>query len=273
MLVMNAPPSTIRRSSTSQTSQLHRTSTRNRAVSIDTPTFSANYAGYSQPQNNYAFSGPECSSLAYYHQDSMSAPYGYGGSSSGHKGVYSNTDEETLVESVTSFDTIHPTLGLHPEHGVETSFHSNGRVSMAFGHRFDKPLPDIYRVPVEEVGIDETGFARAPPMNVNIMIVGSRGAPDIYNDDHKPPTHPNVGDVQPYLALGQRLQKYGHTVRLATHETFRKLVKEAGLRFFNIGGDPHELMSYMVRNPGLIPGFKSITNGDIGKKQKMVAEV
>ncbi|KAF8686298.1 Glycosyltransferase family 1 protein [Rhizoctonia solani] len=255
MLIMNAPPSTIRRSSTSQTSQLHRTSTRNRAVSIDTPTFSANYAGYSQPQNNYAFSGPECSSLAYYHQDSMSVPYGYGGSSSGHKGVYSNTDEETLVESVTSFDTIHPTLGLHPEHGVETSFHSNGRVSMAFGHGFDKPLPDIYGVPVEEVGIDETGFARAPPMNVNIMIVGSRG------------------DVQPYLALGQRLQKYGHTVRLATHETFRKLVKDAGLRFFNIGGDPHELMSYMVRNPGLIPGFKSITNGDIGKKQKMVAEI
>jgi hypothetical protein len=92
-------------------------------------------------------------------------------------------------------------------------------------------------------------------MNVNIMIVGSRG------------------DVQPYLALGQKLQQYGHTVRISTHETFRDLVKGSGLRFFNIGGDPHELMSYMVRNPGLIPGFESVWNGDIGKKQAMVAEV
>ena len=33
------------------------------------------------------------------------------------------------------------------------------------------------------------------------------------------------------------------------------------------------LMSYMVRNPGLIPGFESVWNGDIGKKQAMVAEV
>ncbi|QRW11176.1 glycosyltransferase family 1 protein [Ceratobasidium sp. AG-Ba] len=91
-------------------------------------------------------------------------------------------------------------------------------------------------------------------MNVNIMIVGSRG------------------DVQPYLALGQKLREYGHTVRIATHGTFRQLVKDAGLRFFNIGGDPHELMSYMVRNPGLIPGFESLRNGDIGRKQKMVGE-
>ncbi|KAG9091238.1 hypothetical protein FS749_016687 [Ceratobasidium sp. UAMH 11750] len=29
----------------------------------------------------------------------------------------------------------------------------------------------------------------------------------------------------------------------------------------------------MVRNPGLIPGFESLKNGDIGKKQKMVAEI
>ncbi|KAG8714748.1 hypothetical protein FRC09_017297 [Ceratobasidium sp. 395] len=92
-------------------------------------------------------------------------------------------------------------------------------------------------------------------MNINIMIVGSRG------------------DVQPYLALGQRLRQYGHNVRVATHATFRQLVKDSGLRFFNIGGDPHELMSYMVRNPGLIPGFESLRNGDIAKKQKMVGEI
>ncbi|CAE6526287.1 unnamed protein product [Rhizoctonia solani] len=138
---------------------------------------------------------------------------------------------------------------------AEAAFQDDGRLQISFGHRLSKRLPRNYAEPVHEIGIDEAGFQDAPPMNVNIMIVGSRG------------------DVQPYLALGQKLQQYGHTVRLSTHETFRKLVKDAGLRFFNIGGDPHELMSYMVRNPGLIPGFESVRNGDIGKKQAMVAEM
>ncbi|KDN42537.1 hypothetical protein RSAG8_06680, partial [Rhizoctonia solani AG-8 WAC10335] len=138
---------------------------------------------------------------------------------------------------------------------AEAAFQDDGRLQISFGHRLSKALPPNYAEAVKEVGIDEVGFQDAPPMNVNIMIVGSRG------------------DVQPYLALGQKLQKYGHTVRLSTHETFRKLVKDAGLLFFNIGGDPHELMSYMVRNPGLIPGFGSVMNGDIGKKQAMVAEM
>ncbi|CAE6437050.1 unnamed protein product [Rhizoctonia solani] len=138
---------------------------------------------------------------------------------------------------------------------AEAAFQDDGRLQISFGHRLSKRLPSNYAEPVNEIGLDEVGFRDAPPMNVNIMIVGSRG------------------DVQPYLALGQRLQKYGHTVRISTHETFRKLVKDSGLRFFNIGGDPHELMSYMVRNPGLIPGFESVLKGDIGKKQVMVAEM
>ncbi|KAG9091707.1 hypothetical protein FRC06_000445 [Ceratobasidium sp. 370] len=142
-----------------------------------------------------------------------------------------------------------------PRYSQYAKFSSDGRLQLSFDGRFLKKLPDTYGEPVEEVGIDEAGFLDAPRMNVNIMIVGSRG------------------DVQPYLALGQRLQQHGHVVRLATHETFRQMVKDAGLRFFNIGGDPHELMSYMVRNPGLIPGLESLKNGDIGKKQRMVAEI
>ena len=57
-----------------------------------------------------------------------------------------------------------------------------------------------------------------------------------------------VGDVQPFLALGQRLKADGHRVRIATHATFDKFVRDAGLEFFSIGGNPHELMSYMVKS-------------------------
>lgn len=92
-------------------------------------------------------------------------------------------------------------------------------------------------------------------MNIVIQVVGSRG------------------DVQPFVALGQELQRYGHRVRLATHNTFEAFVLESGLEFYPIGGDPKELMAYMVKNPGLIPSMKSLRQGDIQRKREMVAEM
>lgn len=66
---------------------------------------------------------------------------------------------------------------------------------------------------------------------------------------------------------------YGHRVRLATHPTFKELVEENGLEFFSIGGDPSELMAFMVKNPGLMPGFDSLRNGDVGARRKSIAEM
>ncbi|CRK45084.1 hypothetical protein BN1723_006454 [Verticillium longisporum] len=51
------------------------------------------------------------------------------------------------------------------------------------------------------------------------------------------------GDVQPFIALGSALQRAGHRI----------FVRSSGLEFYPIGGDPEDLMSYMVKNPGLIP--------------------
>ncbi|KAI8279275.1 Sterol 3-beta-glucosyltransferase [Colletotrichum sp. SAR11_57] len=94
-----------------------------------------------------------------------------------------------------------------------------------------------------------------PPLNVVIQVVGSRG------------------DVQPFIALGTALRRYGHRVRLATHDTFAKFVMDSGLEFFPIGGDPADLMSYMVRNPGLIPSMESLKGGDVGRKRTMMKEM
>jgi UDP:flavonoid glycosyltransferase YjiC (YdhE family) len=95
-----------------------------------------------------------------------------------------------------------------------------------------------------------------PPMNLVIQIVGSRG------------------DVQPFIALGQVLKnKYGHRVRVATHPVFRDFVTDNGLEFFSIGGDPAELMAFMVKNPGLMPGMDSLKSGDIGKRRKGIYEM
>jgi hypothetical protein len=95
-----------------------------------------------------------------------------------------------------------------------------------------------------------------PPLNVVIQVVGSRG------------------DVQPFVALGKVLKEtYKHRVRIATHPTFKDFVIENGLEFFSIGGDPAELMAFMVKNPGLMPGFDTLRSGDIGKRRRGIAEI
>ena len=82
------------------------------------------------------------------------------------------------------------------------------------------------------------------------------------------------GDVQPFVALGKVLrEQYRHRVRLATHETFRNFVEDNGLEFFCIGGDPSELMAFMVKNPGLMPGFDTLRSGDVGHRRKEIARM
>lgn len=50
-------------------------------------------------------------------------------------------------------------------------------------------------------------------------------------------------------------------------------MEENGLEFFSIGGDPAELMAFMVKNPGLMPGFESLRAGDIGRRRKGMYEI
>ncbi|KAM5341392.1 hypothetical protein ACJ41O_014423 [Fusarium nematophilum] len=115
-----------------------------------------------------------------------------------------------------------------------------------------RPPPPPYIPP--SLGGEE-GVPPPPPLNVVIQVVGSRG------------------DVQPFVALGKVLKDtYGHRVRLATHPNFKGFVQENGLEFFSIGGDPSRLMAFMVKNPSLVPGFRSIISGDVGERRRDVAE-
>lgn len=45
------------------------------------------------------------------------------------------------------------------------------------------------------------------------------------------------------------------------------------MEFFSIGGDPSELMAFMVKNPGLMPGIESLKSGDVGKRRKGMEEI
>ncbi|RHZ46605.1 glycosyltransferase [Aspergillus thermomutatus] len=113
--------------------------------------------------------------------------------------------------------------------------------------------------PIEQVPPPVTNFEEegAPPLYLNIVIhvIGSRG------------------DIQPFIVLGKSLKRYGHRVRLATHLAFRSMVRESGLEFFNIGGNPEELMMFMVKNAGLLPEFKTIRSGAIKQHRRDMGDI
>lgn len=92
-------------------------------------------------------------------------------------------------------------------------------------------------------------------LNIVIQVVGSRG------------------DVQPFIALGTALQKHGHRVRIATHDIFETFVTSTGLEFFPVGGDPAELMAYMVSSPRLVPDMAQLRAGAISRKRAMYARM
>ncbi|XP_004292385.1 PREDICTED: sterol 3-beta-glucosyltransferase UGT80A2 isoform X1 [Fragaria vesca subsp. vesca] len=92
---------------------------------------------------------------------------------------------------------------------------------------------------VADETLDATDLQCIPPMQIVMLIVGTRG------------------DVQPFIAIGKRLQDYGHRVRLATHSNFKEFVLTAGLEFYPLGGDPKILAGYMVKNKGFLPSGPS----------------
>lgn len=97
---------------------------------------------------------------------------------------------------------------------------------------------------------------KRPRLNIVIMVIGSRG------------------DIQPFLQIARVLKRYGHRVRVATHPAFKDFIeKDVGLEFFSIGGDPSELMAFMVKNPGLIPSLETVRQGEIARRRKGMAEI
>ncbi|XP_068664035.1 sterol 3-beta-glucosyltransferase UGT80A2-like isoform X2 [Aristolochia californica] len=85
---------------------------------------------------------------------------------------------------------------------------------------------DIHSEAVDEELLDLPDIQYIPPLQIVMLIVGTRG------------------DVQPFIAIGKRLQDYGHRVRLATHSNFKEFVLTAGLEFYPLGGDPKVLAEW-----------------------------
>jgi UDP:flavonoid glycosyltransferase YjiC (YdhE family) len=100
-----------------------------------------------------------------------------------------------------------------------------------------------------------TEHAHVPPLSIVVMAVGSRG------------------DVQPFIPIGRRLAQR-HRVRLATHREFRPMVERAGLEFYPLEGDPHEMMAYIVKTGGsILPTRLEQLWEDVPRKRAMIAAI
>jgi hypothetical protein len=113
----------------------------------------------------------------------------------------------------------------------------NGRIDVKLNSRLARTLSKLM-VKSEDVSHAPPTYLPQPTkasvaLNIVIQVVGSRG------------------DVQPFVALGNELQRSGHRVRLATHDTFKSFVTEADLEFFPIGGDPAALMAVRHSSPAI----------------------
>ena len=117
--------------------------------------------------------------------------------------------------------------------------------------------PPLSRTTTESTSASVYDKYPIPVLNIVIMVIGSRG------------------DIQPFLRLGKILkEEHGHRVRIATHPAFKKFVEQdSGLEFFSVGGDPSEIMAFMVKNPGLIPSTETVRSGEIGRRRDSMYEM
>lgn len=181
--------------------------------------------------------------------------------------TYQTPDQTTLTEDPDlKFGRLGTTHG-----GVDTDCRvaSDGRVNMSLSEKagtsqISKLLVPALRSQLKLYQKAHAGQPELPPtvtqhlrLRILIQVIGSRG------------------DVQPFVALAKVLQAapYHHRVRLATHASFKQFVEENGIEFFCIGGDPSELMAYMVKNPGLMPGIESLRDGEVSKRRKGMSEM
>ncbi|KAK4541509.1 hypothetical protein LTR36_007955 [Oleoguttula mirabilis] len=144
-------------------------------------------------------------------------------------------------------------LGQSIKHHLDVPRRTGSRLRQ----RQDRAVEDDADAHADSIASSLRQTATRPRLNIVIMVIGSRG------------------DIQPFLKVGKILQEhYGHRVRIATHPTFRDFVQnQNGLEFFSIGGDPAELMAFMVKNPGLIPKLQTIREGEIQKRRTSMAEM
>lgn len=101
----------------------------------------------------------------------------------------------------------------------------------------------------DDIRASVLNFKPASSMNITILTVGTRG------------------DVQPFIALAKGLLKDGHQVKIASHGEFEKSVRDHGIDFATVAGDPSVLMDLCVRHGMFTIGFMRESSKHVSVKR------
>jgi hypothetical protein len=172
---------------------------------------------------------------------------------------------------------------------IKCSLVENGRFHLNFDEKLQHLFEKRGGLPVHHEGSNDDALQLQEHMHRKRKAHGPRHTPWYRNDRYKPVhSDTNVvprmnvailitgsrGDIQPFVALGQRLKKlYGHRVRIGTHPVWKQFVEENDLEFYSISGDPAKLLAYMVKNPGILPTKESRKAGEVSKRRAEIEEM
>ncbi|KAF8427007.1 hypothetical protein EV426DRAFT_529927 [Tirmania nivea] len=179
-----------------------------------------------------------------------------------------STTSRTRTHPRNRSNPAYPALSFHNPHlSTQAHLDYDGRVHIKFNHlpgsTKDTPLSSLLDSTLKQqfslnlfnnlTNTSTPVLDIVPPrLNIVIMVIGSRG------------------DIQPFVALAKVLVgEWGHRVRLATHPEFKEFIEEE-FRFFSVGGDPQELMAFMVKNPGLLPSLATIKAGEVARRRQQM---
>ncbi|KAF2753590.1 hypothetical protein EJ05DRAFT_494741 [Pseudovirgaria hyperparasitica] len=96
----------------------------------------------------------------------------------------------------------------------------------------DAPDTDPEKMPLifDDLGGSYVDFKPSESLKITCLTIGSRG------------------DVQPYIAFCKGLLAEGHKPKIVTHAEFEHAVREQGIDFAPVAGDPAELMRICIEN-------------------------
>ncbi|EAS36512.3 sterol 3-beta-glucosyltransferase [Coccidioides immitis RS] len=130
--------------------------------------------------------------------------------------AYENEPDDSLFPELTR--ALDGSASSSNNYDLEPSEVSNLSPPEAAPIHFDDPCASI------------VNFKPSESLRITCLTIGSRG------------------DVQPYIALCKGLLAEGHKPRIATHREFEPWVRQHGIDFAPVEGDPAELMRICVEN-------------------------
>jgi sterol 3beta-glucosyltransferase len=159
----------------------------------------------------------------------------------------------TLLQSMENVKQLQDDLMLSPqdvqEARVAKEEHQMLQEARLNGHnRHDINLPksanaaggdDSHPIVFDDPGASIINFKPTEPLRITCLTIGTRG------------------DVQPYIALCKGLMAEGHKVKIATHAEYEPWIRQHGIDFALVEGDPAELMKLCVEHSMFsVPFFK-----------------